>query len=104
MDCEIRLATNSANAEVSMSSNTNPTSPGLSPLESKPCCHQATVNVSEGSSSLGAGRNQGIKAWGNRQKSQQQVVNCPVDREGLTHCKVKYHIVDTIYEPIAIYT
>ena len=44
-----------------------------------------------------------LKIFINRQKSQQQVVNCPVDREGLTHCKVKYHIVETIYEPIAIY-
>ena len=44
-----------------------------------------------------------LKIFINRQQSQQQVVNCPVDREGLTHCKVKYHIVETIYEPIAIY-
>ena len=37
-----------------------------------------------------------LKIFIDGQKSQQQVVNCPVDREGLTHCKVKYHAVETI--------
>ena len=37
-----------------------------------------------------------LKIFIDRQKSQQQVVNCPVDREELTHCKVKYHAVETI--------